>query len=251
MENFEKEKEKEEILKKYYDFCIDNFYYDPITMQKSHSIFSKSLTFKHQKTQLLDINFTKINEISFHFIYHILFLLNQSNEEFKKNNKDIIHKLLSFIYEYIDNKEDFNPFMAFNCYFDEIVLPFNSSEIQKLFKDKNEFIFFLLLNFVLILSNDIREDLYENLYFSILDILALYDYFFIKNYTKNNNINNIIIEIIITIINNYKIISNNNIIINFLIGFFFDEGVINKNNFLIPENINIENNEYIHFCSIY
>ena len=181
----EKEQEKEIILKKYYSFCVDNFYYDPITLKKPRSIFTKSLTFKHQKTQLMDINLSKIDEIPFHYIYYLLLLLNQCNEEFKNSNKDIIHKLLTFIYEYIENKEDFNPNLSFNYYFEEIGLPFiNSLKIQNLFKAQSDFNFFLLFNFILILSKDIGKELYENLYFPILNILALYDFFFYDKFFK-------------------------------------------------------------------
>ena len=240
--------EKEVILKKFYDFCKDNFDYDPITLQKPRSIFSKSLIFKPQKTKLRDINFPDKEEISSKLIYHILFILNQSDEAFIKINKDIIHKILSFIYEFIDKKEDFDPIFSFNSYFDEIVFPFfNSSNIKSIFKEKIEFNLFLLFNVVLILSKGITEEIYENLYFSILDILVLYNYFFINDYEEDIGIKNIIIEIITTIINGYKLISNNNIIINFLIGFFFDEGEINKNNFLVPENTNINNTGYEDF----
>ena len=81
----------------------------------------------------------------------------------------------------------------------------------------------------------------------MLDILVLYNYFFINDYEKDTNVKSILIEIITIIINAYKLISNNNIIINFLIGFFFDEGEINKNNFLVPETTNINNKGYEDF----
>ena len=93
----------------------------------------------------------------------------------------------------------------------------------------------------MVLSKGINEEFFNNLYFSILEVIILYEYFFIKNFSKDNNeINQIIINIIILIINDYINISNDNIIINFLRGFLFDEGKINGTNFLIPEK-NIEN----------
>ena len=234
------ENTKEIILKEYYNFRVDNFNYDPITLQKPRSIFSKTLTFRHQKTKLDNINFPKNN--SYFLFYQILNIFNNSDEDMKMKNEDIIHKILSFIYEYIESKEDFNPINSFNYYFDDILFPFiNSNKIYNKFENKNEFYIFLLFNIVLVLSKGINEEFFNNLYFSILEVIILYEYFFIKNFSKDNNeINQIIINIIISIINDYINISNDNIIINFLRGFLFDEGKINGTNFLIPEK-NIEN----------
>ena len=101
-------------------------------------------------------------------------IFSKSLARFLEEKKEIIHRILSFIYSFFDENLDLND--SFYSLKNYVELPFqNSKEIRRCFESNKDFYSFLVFNFILIFDRHIDEKLYSSTNFILLDALILYE----------------------------------------------------------------------------
>ena len=228
------------ISQTFVQFCIVNFNYNPETLKEENNSISQN---KESHTQF---KFPE-DKISNLFFNECLSLLAKTNDNFKKNNANLIMNILIVIYNFVF-KGNNNAFEFLFIYGFKLPFQMDDDDIQKSFDKKEDFKSFQLFNLVLMKYNDVNDDFYKNNNFFILESLLLYDYTFISKNKTNIKFKHVICNLIKTLINFYIKLSGENIIAMNLKNFFYKEGKIKNNLFLVPENV--YNNGYAKFNNL-
>ena len=197
---------KPNFLQDLIQFSTKNFNFNPcISPKKSNSKNSTSTN----DIRLIDLKFPN-EEMSNLFCYECLSFLLKNYESFRTNKEKLIKDTLIVIYNFYEGNKNAIDYLDILDY----AVPFKKDEsFQICFNKKEDFNSFLLFNLLLMNYYNIDNIIYERNSFTILEILLLYDYAFIRDNVKDKKAKQAISKVIQILMNNYINSSGENDII--------------------------------------
>ena len=223
---------------KFKEYCIENYNYDPANDREV-----KSLSHNYIKKGIENMDYPKNDDLSNLIMFNVIKCIENFKEKFIEEKKEIIHRILSFIYSFFDENLDLND--SFYSLKNYVELPFqNSKEIRRCFESNKDFYSFLVFNFILIFDRHIDEKLYSSTNFILLDALILYENAFFNNKINiDKRLQISIAKIISTIFKVLVEFQEQNMYVANLNSFFFNDGITDIYQFLKPNLVKLDNKE--------
>ena len=189
------------------------------------------------------MDYPENDDLSNLIMFNAIKCIENFKEKFIEEKKEIIHRILSFIYIFFDESLDLND--SFYSLKNYVELPFqNSKEIRRCFESNKDLYSFLVFNFILIFDRHIDEKLYSSTNFILLDALILYENAFFNNKINiDKRLQISIAKIISTIFKVLVEFQEQNIYVANLNSFFFNDGITDIFQFLKPNLVKLDNKE--------